>query len=400
MLTVFLLPLFGPVAQAQLTDGIYAVFDTTLGSFTSKIHYAEAPMAAANFIGLAEGSLPWIDLPSGRVTQGPFYDGITFHRVIDGFVIQGGSPNGQGTDGPGYTFIDQFDTNLLHSTAGILSMANSGLHSNGSQFFITLGPTPHLDGKHIVFGEVIDGLSIVQAIGSVATDGNDKPLTDVVMNRIVIERKGTNALAFNVTSNQLPVVTATASSLTGHSSTNLMLSLPANTNTEVFISSSTNLIDWTLDAKGFSSATGTLTLPYSSNNDREYSTTAQVAYPHIARLDHTPSSWTLDLSGSNFTNNALTVTINSNDTTRSYTSDFSNYASGTLSNLVYSASRPYKLLFRPTLNPETGSQPLYLELDLHFTTSTNGVLEGFYVPNFPSGAGFQPVTGSFELTIP
>ena len=149
--------------QAQ-GDGIFADFNTSMGSFTCRVEYAKAPKASANFIGLATGERPWLDLTSGVVKTNPFYDGQIFHRVIAGFMIQGGDPTGSGRGGPGYRFEDEFKGNPLRHERGVISMANAGPGTNGSQFFITHGPQPHLDGKHTVFGKVINGLDVVDAI--------------------------------------------------------------------------------------------------------------------------------------------------------------------------------------------------------------------------------------------
>jgi peptidyl-prolyl cis-trans isomerase A (cyclophilin A) len=167
----------------------FAHFHTTLGDFTVELFDTQAPKTVANFAGLADGSKEWKHPKTGESHKKPFYDGLIFHRIIEGFMIQGGDPLGQGFGGPGYQFPDEFHPDLRHDRAGILSMANAGPNSNGSQFFITLGPTPHLDRKHSVFGRVVDGLDVVEKIGRVQTDRNDRPVTPVVMNRITIERK-------------------------------------------------------------------------------------------------------------------------------------------------------------------------------------------------------------------
>jgi peptidyl-prolyl cis-trans isomerase A (cyclophilin A) len=168
---------------------VFAQFVTTEGTFTVRLFEEEAPKTVANFIGLAEGTKEWTDPRSNERVKQPYYDGVVFHRVIDGFMIQGGDPLGQGIGGPGYTFPDEFHPSLRHDKAGILSMANRGPNTNGGQFFITLAPTPHLDDRHSVFGEVVDGMDVVRAIGRAPTGDRDRPIKDVVMQSIKIERK-------------------------------------------------------------------------------------------------------------------------------------------------------------------------------------------------------------------
>jgi cyclophilin family peptidyl-prolyl cis-trans isomerase len=192
-LFIFALLLVVPASAAQerakLRPGAYARFETTMGNFTVELFARQAPKTVENFIGLVEGTKEWKD-PRGQIQKGkPYYDGIIFHRVIDGFMIQGGDPTGTGTGGPGYVFADEFSRELRHTKAGILSMANRGPNTNGAQFFITLGPTPHLDNVHSIFGQVIEGMDVVQKIGKTpVTPGSNKPVTPVVMKKITIER--------------------------------------------------------------------------------------------------------------------------------------------------------------------------------------------------------------------
>jgi cyclophilin family peptidyl-prolyl cis-trans isomerase len=167
---------------------VLAHFDTTLGKFTAELFEDKTPKTVANFAGLAEGSKEWTHPKTKVKSKTPYYDGIVFHRVIQGFVIQGGDPLGLGYGGPGYNFEDEFHPSLRHDRAGILSMANAGPNTNGSQFFVTLGPTPHLDRRHSVFGAVIEGLDVVEKIGATQVDSQDRPVTPVVMNKVTIER--------------------------------------------------------------------------------------------------------------------------------------------------------------------------------------------------------------------
>ena len=168
---------------------INAIFTTSEGSFTVRLFDQEAPNTVANFAGLAEGSKEWTDPKTGQKVKRPFYDGLVFHRVIADFMIQGGDPLGTGTGGPGYKFADEFHPKARLGKAGILSMANAGPGTNGSQFFITLAPTPWLDNKHTVFGEVVSGMDVIQKIGSTATSKpGDRPLKPITIQNVKIER--------------------------------------------------------------------------------------------------------------------------------------------------------------------------------------------------------------------
>jgi peptidyl-prolyl cis-trans isomerase A (cyclophilin A) len=169
--------------------GLYAQFVTSEGTFVVRLFDQEAPKTVENFVGLAEGTKQWKDPRTNQFVTRPYYDGLIFHRVIDGFMIQSGDPLGEGIGGPGYSFADEFHPTLRHDKPGMLSMANRGPNTNGGQFFITLAPTPHLDDRHSVFGEVVSGMDVVRKIGSTATNERDRPLTDVVIRTVTIERR-------------------------------------------------------------------------------------------------------------------------------------------------------------------------------------------------------------------
>jgi peptidyl-prolyl cis-trans isomerase A (cyclophilin A) len=165
-----------------------ATLHTNRGDIVIDLFDTKAPKTVANFVGLATGTKEYTDATSGAKTTGNFYDGLVFHRVIDGFMIQGGCPRGDGRGGPGYTFADEFHPDLTFNRPYLLAMANSGPGTNGSQFFVTVGPTPHLNRKHTIFGEVTDAASkkVVDAIATAPVDRNDRPKDAVVINSVTV----------------------------------------------------------------------------------------------------------------------------------------------------------------------------------------------------------------------
>ena len=170
-------------------DGeLRATIATNHGDIVIKLFEDKAPKTVANFVGLATGQRAYTDSDTFEDETGNYYDGLIFHRVIEGFMLQGGDPTGTGRGGPGYKFADEFHPDLRHDKPGTLSMANAGPDTNGSQFFITLGPTPHLNDKHAVFGRVIEGMDVVQHIGQVDTGAQDRPKNPVVMESVEVER--------------------------------------------------------------------------------------------------------------------------------------------------------------------------------------------------------------------
>ena len=195
-LVALMLPSCKSNRYADYSDGLYAELQTNKGAIILKLEQEQTPLTVANFVSLAEGTSPFV---SDQFKEKPFYDGLTFHRVMKDFMIQGGDPEASGRGYPGYRFKNEIRDSLRHDRKGILSMANSGgSATNGSQFFITHAPTPWLDGRHTVFGEVIEGMDVVDSIAAVDVDAqSNKPVVDVVMNKVEIIRKGKEAKQFD-----------------------------------------------------------------------------------------------------------------------------------------------------------------------------------------------------------
>ena len=173
-----------------MASPLTATLTTTLGDIVIQLFPDHAPKTVDNFVGLAEGTKEWLDPATGQVSEQPFYDGLTFHRIIANFMLQGGDPLGTGTGGPGYTFEDEFHPDLQFDRPYLLAMANAGPGTNGSQFFITLVPTDWLNRKHTIFGEVTDADSkaVIDAIGAIETDRFDRPAQPVSITKVTIER--------------------------------------------------------------------------------------------------------------------------------------------------------------------------------------------------------------------
>ncbi|MEV0400534.1 peptidylprolyl isomerase [Actinoallomurus sp. NPDC050550] len=168
---------------------LIATLNTTLGPIVIRLFPDKAPKTVENFVGLAEGTKEWTHPETGVRSTNPLYNGTIFHRVIDGFMIQGGDPLGQGFGGPGYEFEDEIHKDLRFDRPYLLAMANAGANTNGSQFFVTVVPTSHLNGRHTIFGEVVQGSEVVDAIAKTETGRNDRPVKDVVLESVTIERR-------------------------------------------------------------------------------------------------------------------------------------------------------------------------------------------------------------------
>lgn len=174
--------------QMANPDNPTGTIHTTHGDVTVELFADRAPRTVENFVGLATGNREWEDPETGESRTDPLYDDVAIHRVIEGFMIQGGDPTGTGRGGPGYQFDDEFHPELRHDAPGILSMANSGPDTNGSQFFITLDAQPHLDDRHAVFGHVTDGMDVVREIGTLETDTDDRPVDTVRIHSVDVDR--------------------------------------------------------------------------------------------------------------------------------------------------------------------------------------------------------------------
>ena len=247
LLTAFLI--------APLKAQIYADFtvssgETSLGTFRVLLEHTKAPRTCANFIGLASGKRPWVDVTTGAVrTNTPYYKGLTFHRLIHSFVIQGGSPNGQGTDGPGYSILDEYHPDLDHSEQYVLSMAKGGApNTGGSQFFITLRNTQELDNKHSVFGTVITGTEIIESFknsSNFPTGANNKPTTSIVMDSVVISGEDYETFDIDAPALRLPHVSGTEMRITRDTALATMTAhFDRKPQTEYFFLGSPGLATW------------------------------------------------------------------------------------------------------------------------------------------------------------
>lgn len=271
---------FFALLQQNLKAQIFADFVTSSGNFTVELDYENSPRTVANFLILAEGSRPWIDSNTGQVVSNtPFYEGINFHRVVAGFVIQAGSPNGMGTDGPGYVFPDEIENDLIFDQPYLLAMANSGPNTNGSQFFITTGTPTFLNGVHTIFGNVSTGTAVVDLINSTPTT-NEAPNSDITINSVTIRREGSAAESFDEFAQDLPIVSAPELDFQFPGP---IFQFQQPPNSTCFLSRSTDLINWDLTSEqryldANQAAASSYSLSEASNSNREFFSLSLVSW--------------------------------------------------------------------------------------------------------------------------
>ena len=387
--------------SAQYTNGIYAEFNTSMGSYTCRLEYALAPKTVANFISLATGQRSWLSETSGVVRTDPLYNGVIFHRVISNFMNQAGSPTGLGNGGPGYQFVDEFTPGLRHDGFGVLSMANSGPDSNGSQFFITVTAQPQLNDVHSVFGRLYGGSNVVLAINRVTTDASDRPLTNVVLNSVAIRRIGAAALAFDIQTNGLPLVTNLSVKISP-AGTNAGLTFSNRINVDNRLFASANLTSWVQTLVGVETAVPvTNTIYRSAGAARQFYRMAQVQYASNLFPPRSVLGRTLSITFTNGTAGTLVVTFNANGTNGGGTYVRAGNASqnGTGSLLGYNyALDPFngKLLPIGFLGPWDADMTITLNFD---TATAGGVKAVVYPPPYyPNTFAAYSVSGHFTIT--
>lgn len=376
--------LFSP-AWAQ--NGIFADFTTSKGNFTCVLDYTNAPKAVANFIGLATGQRAWLDLPTGQVRTNRFYDGLTFHRVIAGFMIQGGSPNGQGTDGPGYVFPDEFTPALRFTGTGVLAMANSGPKSNGSQYFVTVAPTPWLNDVHTIFGWVVSGTNVVAAISQVATNANSKPLTDVVVQTVGIRRVGAAAQNFDPNAQGVPVVHPGSLAIAnGPNQVALTYTNHAYLDSRIYASS--NLVNWSANLLGIEGVTPTGNQVYAAKNlPAGFYSLAQIQYASSTFAPKTLANRTLTMTFSGA--GPMTIVFNA---TSGGTYTYPPYSPGTITGYNWSQEpyRGYGLFYFSAFYPVSSK--------LDFTSNTTGNCSAtVWQSGVPGTPPYSSLTGTFTL---
>ena len=380
------------IAAGQ-ANGIFADFTTSMGSFTCQLDYTNAPRTAANFIGLATGQQAWLDLPTGRVRTNAFYNGLTFHRVIAGFMNQGGSPNGLGTDGPGYVFTDEFSPQLVFDSFGVLAMANSGPNSDAAQFFITVAAYTAGNNVYSIFGRLTSGSNVVYAINHVATDSNAKPLTNVVIQQVSIRRVGTAAQAFDINAQHLPAVTNLSLKISSYPG-QVSLTFSNRQYADNRLYSSTNLSAWAAESLGIETGTpATNTLYRAKDTPRKFFRMAQVQYASSTFAPVTVYGRTLSLTFTNGSSGTVTIGF---DSSGSGNFSYSFGGSGAVTSYSWT-QEPYRgqlfpIIFSNLIPP--------LALTLNFNSATSGAFTGTAYPNYPYTFGAYSVAGTFTLAGP
>ena len=382
-------------------EGLFAVFQMThggvpKGSFTCQLHYDKAPLAVANFITLVEGTRGWIDASRGWVSNAPLYNGLKFHRVMSNFMIQGGDPNGDGTGGPGYRFIDEFSPDLRHDHPGVLSMANSGVNTNGSQFFVTVKETAWLDDVHTIFGEVVEGYeSVVLPLSNVPVNGTT-PVQDVVITSVTIQRLGAAALAFSPLNPALglPACSMHQTRLERSASGALTLRWTEPAHCTYALADSPDLANWSGQVLGYPAPyySGYNPVPNQSRNVTNVPAPGELRhFFHLAKVVYTPLP-TQTPQGRKFVLNGkingivITITVTSaTDGSHLIQQPSSGFVlSSTLSNVVWNAPQFDLANITSDINPPLilGSSLTHSDWNFTYRTATSGTFTGgFYTAN-------------------
>lgn len=408
---------------------IYADFTVShggspLGTFRVRLDYDKAPRTCANFIGLATGQRAWLDTQTGQIKQGmPYFDGLKFHRLVHNFIIQGGDPQGNGQGGPGYSFLDEYHPDLKHDGAYILSMANSGIATNGSQFFITLDSTPHLDNKHSVFGEVINDATYPnsRAIIDGFMNATNFPTTSsapdlpIVMESVVIS--GPSLAGFDIEDSalKLPVVRGVATPVTYDSvAQQYQMSWPRKPQAEYLAAFSTDLNAWTFVSSRFLLSLDADNHDYTISGvstPKFFSRLAEVDY---SLVDNAPSLLTS-------TNNQFVIDMGSGESvTLTFdggsggTWEHSNGSTGSLSGVswadavgttgLFAAANPQARFIslgqlQANFDSPVGTEGWHsINFPLSFHTPTSGWCDGQVVINNPTGSGTVPSNKRVSFT--
>ena len=359
------------------------------GTFTIDLEHTKVPMTVASFIGLATGQRAWIDYTTGAVRKDPFYNGVTFHRVIAGFMNQTGSRKGDGTDGPGYAFKDEFDASLRHDGAYVVSMANSGKHTNGSQFFITAAATSWLNDKHSVFGRVIAGQTVIDAINATPTGAGDVPVTPIVIQSISVY--GASLAGFNLSPPSLPNVVDARPILTKSGSA-FLLGYEARPYSGYSGYRGADLGAWSLFKSSYAGG-----IAPSASEDVTALATGSRQFFRMARIDYGATSARFipsSLAGRTFTftsNFPYPIVVTFDATGTGGTWELTGAGSGTLNTVIYYPPGRYLVEIYLRFNSTTAfGFDIQMRPALDYTTANGGAFTG------PTNiSGYNPMTGTF-----
>lgn len=377
-------------------DGLYATIATSMGEVRVQLEYEKAPVTVSNFVGLAEGTRTAVNSSTGAIPKGGFYDGTIIHRVVKNFVIQGGSRDGEASSGPGYSFQDEFHPDLTHDEPFVISMANSGINTNGSQFFITVTPQPDLNNKHSVFGKVVEGADVATAISEMATQsGSSRPVTDVVIETVTIDRVGADARLFDASAVELPKVSASVLEWDVKDG-QYFLDLNYQRNSSYTLYESEDLVNWRSRLIGFYLDTVVAPIEVTSSiqsDKRQFFRVIEVVYPTVIFPPNSLTGKTLELEITEFegrpTKSSMSYRFASETDGKA---KFGSSAEVPLKSVSYALNSPTSatlILISDLLRPFD-----LVQLFLNFASATTG---GFRA-GLPNGFnGGSSMAGSFTL---